>query len=709
MRRMLVKLFLGSVLLSAAPTILAQAPANENCAFTTSAHPATAIPPYVGPGTSIFSPNQNLCLPQLAPAPTGLSPLAFIVQGVEPGDRVDSQGSIYVVSIRGVPGGVDLWRWYQTSDGGPNADKTIPFKYEGQPDNCGIFSFTNGGCANNVNNPMNLGVTPGGGDADIAVNDPDPSNVNIPNVPLSSLSLAPGVTATHSIDRGDNFAAINPVAALIPGDDRQWMNAILPSTVYLTYHDVATFNIEVQLSTNGGEAYTLASEAIDPQTYPIAGSVTPTASANVAGQIKVDHNANSCPSKGNLYDIFVAPDSVTENLSGGPLRSGYVAVSTDVNLGLPVFTFTDHKIFTSPTSSPGATNGTNQVFPALAVDNFGFVYAAWSDNTNVFFSASGDQGTTWTAPIPVNSGATVGKANVFPWVAADAYGHVVVVWLGADLSGNSNDKSVMENACSDGTNRCWAQWNVYAAETVNGNASTLMPPSGPVVFTQYTASDHVIHYGTVSTGGLGGGANRNLADFFQVALDPQHRANISFADDHVISPLCHTQTPGHCNPTDPQSFRVGQPYFTYQLNANKNIVNSGSCAGSPPPPPPGAHKITGGGRIGAPINFGFIAQDTPAHAELSYHDNNANADVHSSNVTVPAVTFSGNCSTFKGSAKYNQQPGYNYNANACDNGDPNSGGAGKDTFFLTVTNALGQVVYQKGGTITSGDVELHNQ
>src|SRR5205814_3368327 len=108
---------------------VAQTPANEhNCPAT------TAIPPYVGSGASAFSPNQNLCLPQLAPVPTGLSPLAFIVQGVEPGDRVDSQGSIYVVSIRGVPGGVDLWRWDQALDGPPNSTGsikgTLPFKYE---------------------------------------------------------------------------------------------------------------------------------------------------------------------------------------------------------------------------------------------------------------------------------------------------------------------------------------------------------------------------------------------------------------------------------------------------------------------------------------------------------------------------------------------------------------------------------------------------
>src|SRR5712691_5905940 len=166
MRKLLTMFLFGSMVLFALPPALAQAPAGEHCAFTSSSNPDTAIPPFVGTGTSIFSPNQNLCLPQLAPTPTGLSPLAFIVQGVEPGDRVDSQGTIYVVSIRGVPGGVDLWRWYRPTDGAPNLDNSLPFKYEGQPDNCGIFLNT--GFVNNVGSLTNLGVAPGGGDADIA-------------------------------------------------------------------------------------------------------------------------------------------------------------------------------------------------------------------------------------------------------------------------------------------------------------------------------------------------------------------------------------------------------------------------------------------------------------------------------------------------------------------------------------------------------------
>ena len=553
-------------------------PANEHaCPSQTGAGGgAEAITPFIGPGSDGFSPNQSLCLPALAPVPTGLSPLAFTVQGSEPGIRVDSQGTVYVESIRGVPGGVDLWRWDQSVDGAPNSNGTLPFKYEGQPDNCGIFGLTGGGCVNNVGSTGNLGVAPGGGDADIAVNGPNPNNLNIPNLAFSSLTLAPGVTATHSTNKGDNFfTPPNVVAALIPGDDRMWLDSNDDvATVYMNYHDVATFNIDVQRSTDGGLTYVAgAGEALDATTLPAAGSLAPTDSGNVAGQIKIDHNTSSCPSRGNLYVVFVAPDSATENTNTGPLRSVYVGVSTDAKLGSPTFTFTDHKVFTSPAGSPGAVNGGNNVFPALAVDNFGYIYAVWSDNQSVFLSSSSDEGVTWTAPVRVNQKNTVGNSNVFPWVAADSNGHVVVSWLGSSLPGNSNDLAAMQPACSDGTTDCWAQWSVYLAESLNGYAAV-------PTFTQHAASDHFVHTGTVCTGGTGCGSgdSRSLADFFQVALDQQHRANITFADDHLASPLCSQQSPGHCNSNDPAAFRVAVPYFTHQIRPAKGIVTAGLCA-----------------------------------------------------------------------------------------------------------------------------------
>src|SRR5437016_10901174 len=573
MSKLLMPFVVASTLSFAASTLLAQSTANEhNCPST------QAIPPFLGSGTAPFSPNQSLCLPLLAPTPTGLITLAFIVQGVEPGDRVDAQGTVYVVSIRGVPGGVDLWRWNSGLDGSANSNGTLPFKYEGQPDNCGIYGVTGGGCAKNVGDPLNLGLAPGGGDADIAVNEPDPIT-HIPNLPLTSLLLAPGVTGTHSTDRGDTFSPPNLLAALIGGDDRQWNDAIDAKTGYLAYHDIGTFNIDVQRSIDGGLTYGAGlGEAIDAATFPAAGAATPLSTANLAAQIKIDHS--NCSSRGNLYQLFVAPnDAVENNISGAPMRSAYVGVSIDAKLGLPAFMFTDYKVYTGP---PGARN--NNIFPALAVDQFGFLYSVWSDNSNIFFTSSGDHGKTWTPARIVNQGATRGKANVFPWVAADANGHVVVAWLGADKVGDSNDRAVMEpghtpednGPCTKGTTCMtkWAKWNVYVLETVNGHAAT-------PTFTQYTASDHVIHRGTISTGGLGGGADRNLAAFFQVPLDPQHRANISFADDHVVSPLCTGRNGGACGDDDARSYRVGVPYFTYRLQPPAGVVTAGSCAGAP--------------------------------------------------------------------------------------------------------------------------------
>jgi len=245
----------------------------------------------------------------------------------------------------------------------------------------------------------------------------------------------------------------------------------------------------------------------------------------------------------------------------------------------------------------------------------------------------------------------------------------------------------------------WAQWNVYYAESVNGHDATPF-------FVRNVISDHVIHRGTISTGGLGGGADRSLADLFQIAFDPQHFANVAFSDDHKVSPVGPNN--GDDNPTTRRLIRAN---FTHQLMATAGfVVTTGSCASQPPPP--GAEKITGGGQIasqtpGLTANLGFVAQNDKPNASLSYHDDGAtggSTDVHSANTSVPSVTFQGNCGTFQGDAKVNQKLGYTYTVNACDNADP---GAGKDTFFISVTGP--NFSYSNGGFITSGNIQIHKQ
>src|SRR5258707_13486049 len=112
-----------------------------------------------------FSDNQELPLPPLAPiANSGVS---FIVRGLEPSVRVAPDGTVYVSSIRGVPGGVDVHRYFATVGGPTGVGSTYPFKYESQPDNCGIFDASQGGFDNNRVGPLAAGLQGG----DIATSD----------------------------------------------------------------------------------------------------------------------------------------------------------------------------------------------------------------------------------------------------------------------------------------------------------------------------------------------------------------------------------------------------------------------------------------------------------------------------------------------------------------------------------------------------------
>ena len=477
-----------------------------------------AVPAFVGSGTANYTPNESLCLP------------AGAGQAVEPSMIVDSQGAIYVESIRGVPGGLDLWRWYQAKDGKPNNNGTLPFKYEAQPD-CGIFVTTF--CTTS-------GLAPGGGDGDVAVNTPDSSNMNIPNLAVVSLTAAE-VTASHSTDRADTFSTPDVAAAGVPFDDRMWIDALDdPNHVYMEYHDFGTTSqIFVQRSNDGGQTYdNAANQAVDAATEASAGPPT----GNIAGQIKVDRS--SCPSHGNLYQIFVAPDNPTDNAQNSPkfMNAAYVAVASNVSLTTPTYTFKDYKIFSCGAGSTCSSGlGLGNLFPALAVDNFGYLYSVWSDNTDIYYSYSTTLGTTWSPALKITQGTTqAGKSNVFPWVAADASGHVAIAWYGADAAGNSNTISATNT-----------HWNVFVAESVNGHAAA-------PVFTLSQASDHSNHTGQISTGGLTGSSDRSLADFFQIAIDPNHRINVAYADNHAGTSVT---------------------YFTRQKKATRGIVTKGQCAG----------------------------------------------------------------------------------------------------------------------------------
>jgi hypothetical protein len=165
------------------------------------------------------------------------------------------------------------------------------------------------------------------------------------------------------------------------------------------------------------------------------------------------------------------------------------------------------------------THGTNNanIFPAGDIDTAGNVYVAWSMNNartnefSIWFASSHDGGQNFYGPFQISQGP--GTA-VFPWISGGSANRVDVVWYQSSTVGDPN---TMPPA---------AAWNVMFAQSQN--ASTRQP-----VFTVSQASDHVIHHGEISTGGLIGSADRTLLDFFEVAIDRSGLANIAYADDHT--------------------------------------------------------------------------------------------------------------------------------------------------------------------------------
>jgi hypothetical protein len=156
------------------------------------------------------------------------------------------------------------------------------------------------------------------------------------------------------------------------------------------------------------------------------------------------------------------------------------------------------------------------LFDVVNVDNAGNVYAAWSNNKDIFYAYSTDKAATWSSPVKVTNaggGGGMPNFNFFPWITAGDDGRLGIVWYGTDKTTNGDND---------------AEWKAYYAFTDNARAAT------PTV-RWLPASDHVIHKSNVSQAGFSSdnAVNRNLIDFFQVAHDPRDGAAvIAFADDH---------------------------------------------------------------------------------------------------------------------------------------------------------------------------------
>jgi hypothetical protein len=212
------------------------------------------------------------------------------------------------------------------------------------------------------------------------------------------------------------------------------------------------------------------------------------------------------------------------------------------------------------------------LFPVCKVASDGTVFVAYSDGGDgIFINHSLDHGKTWATPVQV-SDLGHGSVSLMPWIeTGDVHGSVAVVWYGT---------SPADNELGLSGNNDYSNWRVYYAQVLNATDSS------PTVL-QTNASDHYIHGSNISLAGFTTGAspNRNLADFFQVAVDPLGLAFVAFADDskdfaghtyvthQVAGPSLHTgravkvkgtDAPDTIDPTRPQVMDFAHDVVTLQ-------------------------------------------------------------------------------------------------------------------------------------------------
>jgi hypothetical protein len=373
----------------------------------------------------------------------------------EPAIHVSRTNNVFLGSENGLGGGSELWRGLGQV-GGTGASGCA-LEYRGQP--------------NAVS-----GVGASGGDIDIAIASARNTAGNY-NVYVSSLNLG-SVNVATSGDNGTTFSQ-TPVQAGLPIDDREFIAAFGAQTSLLTYHDIATNDIDVLRSDNGGLLYTQVAQVIPETDYKAA--------SNELGNLVIDHrNLPAGPGNFYAYQAFVAPSSS----SGTSNNEAFLGVSTDGG-----HTWSDDPV---PCSTASASTALDHNFPNVSIDPAGNIWYAWSDDTSIRTAESTNHGRSWTCSTPVSTSTA---QAIFPWLAATSHG-VDLVYYGAPTKTNQT-------------------WYVYFAQDLTSKPNGWRAPH------QLMA----VHTGAVCEGGINCTSGRQLFDDFGVDTDSHGFAHIAFSHD----------------------------------------------------------------------------------------------------------------------------------------------------------------------------------
>jgi hypothetical protein len=300
------------------------------------------------------------------------------------------------------------------------------------------------------------------------------------------------VTAAVSLDGGNTFppertnqmvcASVQSPGAL--GDDRQWVGAFGDGIAYVTFRNLATTGFWMFKTSDGGLSWDGGRQL---------GTVSQ------SGPFQVDKTKRRI--------------AVTQ---GGQPREGDAILSYQIfhrnSTNLRVFRVVDFDDGTPLVVNDLAISDTPgnkaNVFPVLAVDVDGNLYAAWSQGaSNIFMAASTDFGQTWSQPVQVN---TTSGTNIMPWIVAGDAGRVNIVWYNSTMPGNPNNQANL--------------WDIRLAQSLN--ALDAQP-----AFDSVKVNKTTIHRGQICLSGLAcdlSGADRSFLEFPSVIIDPQGAAVVTY-------------------------------------------------------------------------------------------------------------------------------------------------------------------------------------
>jgi len=426
-------------------------------------------------------------------------------RAVEPQIRADGAGAFYMSSENGLFAGTIAAR---SVDGG--------LHYASLPS------------PNRLSSANDKEFAPGGGDTDLATA-PERNAAGLYNVYVASLTLA-DISVSTSTDGGATWR-LNPTGARLAGDDREWIAADGAAKVCISYHDLATFNVDVDCSYDAGASF--AQHAI-PGAIDAAHAFL--LQNNQIGNLAID------PASHVVYQVLAGIASVGETACGIRGTCGYhavwMAVSRDGGL-----TFADYPVYVGPNDQVGYAH----MFPNVAVDRAGNVYAVFSDDHDVYYAVSTDRGRTWSAPVRVNRDPA--QTAIFPWAVAGDAGKLDVVYYGTSYGDAST---------SPGAYPPSAAWHVFFAQNLKATRRG--------EFRQVRVTPPV-HYGGVCESGIGCSGNRDLFDDFGVAASPvTGLASIAYTDDQYDP---NQPAAPDCTPERSNSFRCDHTEIATQMGGRR--------------------------------------------------------------------------------------------------------------------------------------------